>query len=67
MKAGIGVAMLAMRAVRELKLPHAPRVTMLWTTDEEIGSATSRSAIEAHARQLSAVLRSRALPPGRRR
>jgi len=55
MKAGIGVAMLAMRAVREMKLLYAPRVTMLWTTDEEIGSGTSRSAIEAHARQVSAV------------
>ena len=31
-------------------------VTMLWTTDEEIGSETSRAAIEACARESEAVL-----------
>jgi glutamate carboxypeptidase len=56
MKAGIGVAMLAVRALRELKLPDAPHVTMLWTTDEEIGSGTSRAAIEACARDSRSVL-----------
>jgi glutamate carboxypeptidase len=56
MKAGIGVAMLAVRALRELALPDAPHVTMLWTTDEEIGSETSRAAIEACARESHAVL-----------
>jgi glutamate carboxypeptidase len=56
MKAGIGVAMLAVRALRELTLPDAPHVTMLWTTDEEIGSETSRAAIEACARESRAVL-----------
>jgi glutamate carboxypeptidase len=56
MKAGIGVAMLAVRALGELSLPHAPRVTMLWTTDEEIGSEQSRTAIEACARDSVAVL-----------
>jgi glutamate carboxypeptidase len=56
MKAGIGVAMLAVRALGELALPHAPRVTMLWTTDEEIGSESSRTAIEACARDSGAVL-----------
>ncbi len=29
---------------------------MLWTTDEEVGSETSRAAIEALARECSAVL-----------
>jgi glutamate carboxypeptidase len=56
MKAGIGVAMLAVRALGELALPHPPRVTMLWTTDEEVGSESSRAAIEACARDCNAVL-----------
>jgi glutamate carboxypeptidase len=56
MKAGIAVAMLAMRAVRELDGAATRRVTMLWTTDEEVGSETSRAAIEAVARECSAVL-----------
>jgi glutamate carboxypeptidase len=34
----------------------APAVTMLWTTDEEIGSETSRRIIEDVARQSRAVL-----------
>lgn len=55
MKAGVAVAMLAMRALREGRgaIPH---VAMLWTTDEEIGSATSRALIEETARASSAVL-----------
>ena len=56
MKAGIGVAMLAARALRELAPRPLPRLVMLWTTDEEIGSATSRAAIEAEARRSRAVL-----------
>ena len=56
MKAGIGVAMLAVRALRQLRVPDAPQITMLWTTDEEIGSGTSRTAIEACARDSRAVL-----------
>lgn len=54
MKSGIVVAMLAMRV---LATNHPrPRVTMLWTTDEEIGSETSRSIIERIARESRAVL-----------
>ncbi len=56
MKAGIGVAMLAMRALAALRIPHPPHVTMLWTTDEEIGSGTSRAAIETAARAHHVVL-----------
>jgi glutamate carboxypeptidase len=53
MKAGIAVAMLAVRLLRE----HAdPAVVMLWTTDEEIGSGTSRRLIEEEARRSRAVL-----------
>jgi glutamate carboxypeptidase len=56
MKAGIGIAMLAARALLETdaRVPH--RLVMLWTTDEEIGSASSRGAIEDEARRSSAVL-----------
>ena len=55
MKAGIAVSMLAIWALRELQ-PDRPHVTMLWTTDEEIGSETSRAAIETFARESRAVL-----------
>jgi glutamate carboxypeptidase len=48
--------MLAMRALDELDVAGRPRVVMLWTTDEEIGSGTSRGAIEEEARRSSAVL-----------
>ncbi len=55
MKAGIALALAAMDALRATGTPHPP-VTMLWTTDEEIGSGTSRATIEAEARQSAAVL-----------
>jgi len=56
MKAGIAVSTLAVRALRRFPDAPSPRVAMLWTTDEEIGSGTSRPAIEAEARRSSAVL-----------
>jgi glutamate carboxypeptidase len=56
MKAGIAVAMLAARALRELASTNAPRIVMLWTTDEEVGSGTSRAIIEDEARRSQAVL-----------
>jgi glutamate carboxypeptidase len=55
MKAGIAAAMLAMRALIECHAAPA-HVVMLWTTDEEIGSGTSRALIEDTARASSAVL-----------
>jgi glutamate carboxypeptidase len=55
MKSGIAVAMLSMRAIAAVAVP-APRVVMLWTTDEEVGSGTSREAIEEEARRSDAVL-----------
>jgi glutamate carboxypeptidase len=55
MKAGIAVSVMAVRGVRAL-LPVSPRVVMLWTTDEEVGSATSRRVIEDEARRSRAVL-----------
>jgi glutamate carboxypeptidase len=59
MKAGIAIGMLAARALLEDDgnigaLSH--RIVMLWTTDEEIGSQTSRQAIEQEARRSRAVL-----------
>jgi glutamate carboxypeptidase len=56
MKGGIGIAMLAARilAERAVRPPH--RVVMLWTTDEEVGSLTSRAILEAEARRSRAVL-----------
>lgn len=55
MKSSIAVALLAVRALSQLGM-SAPRVVMLWTTDEEIGSGTSRGIIEAEARASHAVL-----------
>jgi glutamate carboxypeptidase len=55
MKAGIAIGMLATRALFERTIPPL-RVVMLWTTDEETGSDTSRGLIEAEARRSEAVL-----------
>jgi glutamate carboxypeptidase len=55
MKAGIAIALTAVSALRAEGIPHPP-ITMLWTTDEEIGSETSRATIEAEARASAAVL-----------
>ena len=54
MKAGIATAMLAVRALAAAG--RRPRIVMLWTTDEEIGSRTSRTLIEHEARQSRAAL-----------
>jgi glutamate carboxypeptidase len=56
MKAGIAMAMLATRALLEAGPALAHRIVMLWTTDEETGSASSRAAIEDEARRSRAVL-----------
>lgn len=56
MKAGIGLATLATRAVLDAGGLDQCRVVMLWTTDEEIGSSTSRALIEAEAQKSEAVL-----------
>jgi glutamate carboxypeptidase len=60
MKAGIAIGMLAARALTDVA-PCAGRLVMLWTTDEERGSGTSRSIIEAEARRSQAVF---VLEPG---
>lgn len=55
MKAGLSMGLLAARAVHDLA-PEAGCVAMLWTTDEETGSRTSRALIEAEATKADAVL-----------
>ena len=44
------------RALIETGAPLSHRIVMLWTSDEEVGSATSRAAIEEEARRSNAVL-----------
>ena len=56
MKAGIAIGLLAARALLETGAPLARRIVMLWTSDEEVGSQTSRGAIEDEARRSDAVL-----------
>ena len=56
MKAGIALAALATRAVIERDGFDGCQAVMLWTTDEEIGSVTSRALIEAEAVRSEAVL-----------
>src|SRR6185369_7712350 len=43
MKAGIGLATLATRALLDRDALRDCQITMLWTTDEEVGSTTSRA------------------------
>ncbi|MEO7156260.1 MAG: M20 family metallopeptidase [Vicinamibacterales bacterium] len=56
MKAGIGLATLATRALLDRGELDDCQVVMLWTTDEEIGSTTSRALIEIEAAKSDAVL-----------
>jgi len=56
MKAGIAISMLAVRALAKLSPSLPLRIVMLCTTDEEIGSRSSRALIEDEARKSQAVL-----------
>jgi glutamate carboxypeptidase len=56
MKAGISLGMLATRAVLELAPPTDTRIVMVWTTDEETGSETSRALLETESQRSEAVL-----------
>lgn len=56
MKAGLALAILAARAVLAQGPLTGTRLVMLWTTDEETGSATSRPIIEEEARKSDVVL-----------
>jgi len=55
MKAGIVQALFAFEVLQELKLPVTKNIVFLWTSDEEIGSESSRSLIEEEAKRSSAV------------
>jgi glutamate carboxypeptidase len=56
MKGGLVIGLLAVRAWLEVAGGRDARVVFLCTSDEEIGSASSRSVIEREARQIDAVL-----------
>jgi glutamate carboxypeptidase len=57
MKAGLAIGITAAHLLAsEVPAASRPRVRLLATTDEEIGSATSRAAIESLARESAAVL-----------
>jgi glutamate carboxypeptidase len=55
MKAGIVQALFALDALQHCGEPLRKRVLLLWTSDEEIGSESSRKLIEAEARRSDAV------------
>lgn len=55
MKAGIVQALFAHRALHKLNLVPNKRIVFLWTSDEEIGSDSSRKLIETEARRSDAV------------
>jgi len=55
MKAGIAMTLLAARILIETNRLPSHRITMIWTSDEEVGSDTSREILEAEARRSRAV------------
>jgi len=55
MKAGIVQALFALQALQQNKAGRRKRVVFLWTSDEEIGSESSRKLLEAEARRSDAV------------
>jgi glutamate carboxypeptidase len=56
MKAGVALAVFAMRAIKNLRRKTRRPVTMLMTCDEETGSHFSRELIESEARRAQAAL-----------
>lgn len=56
MKGGLVLALFAVDALRAARIAAAKRFVFLWTSDEEIGSQSSRRAIEQEARRSDAVL-----------
>src|SRR6266850_2393270 len=55
MKAGIVQALFALHALQETNAELRKRLIFLWTSDEEIGSESSRKLLEAEARRSDAV------------
>lgn len=56
MKSGLTLALYAVELLRELRIVPRKRIVGLWTSDEEIGSESSRRVIEREARRSDAVL-----------
>lgn len=56
MKAGLVLGLFAVDALRAVGIAPAKRFVFLWTSDEEIGSESSRRAIEQEADKSDAVL-----------
>jgi glutamate carboxypeptidase len=55
MKAGIVQALFALQALHQTKTLLHKRLVFLWTSDEEIGSESSRKLLETEARRSDAV------------
>jgi len=55
MKTGIVQALFALHALQETNTELRKRLVFLWTSDEEIGSESSRKLLEAEARRSDAV------------
>jgi glutamate carboxypeptidase len=55
MKAGIVQALFALEVIQQTKTRVPKRVVFLWTSDEEIGSESSRKLLETEARRSDAV------------
>src|SRR6266446_9391885 len=55
MKAGIVQALFALHVLQHLRVQLHKRLVFLWTSDEEIGSESSRKHFEADARRSDAV------------
>jgi glutamate carboxypeptidase len=56
MKGGLMLALFAFDALKAVEASPRRRLVFLWTSDEEIGSNTSRAIIEKEARKSNAVL-----------
>jgi glutamate carboxypeptidase len=56
MKGGLVLALFAVDALRAMGIQTAKRFVFLWSSDEEIGSDSSRRVIENEARRSDAVL-----------
>jgi glutamate carboxypeptidase len=56
MKGGLVIALFAVDALAATDCRLEKRIVFLWTSDEEIGSGTSRAIIEREARRSEAVL-----------
>jgi glutamate carboxypeptidase len=55
MKAGIVQALFALQAIQQANPNLRKRLVLLWTSDEEVGSESSRKLFETEARRSDAV------------